>query len=151
MRPIRDADIPFLRAVYASTRAQEMALVDWNDDEKRAFLDMQFDAQHRYYREHYPRATFDVILRGDDPVGRLYVEEWPEEIRIIDIALLPESRDQGIGSGLLCGLMDRATRMGKGLSIHVEKSNPAMRLYGRLGFEKTGEHGLYDLMRWTSS
>ncbi len=148
LRPIEDADIPFLFQVYASTRADEMAMVPWNDEEKHQFLAMQFHAQHTYYIENYTKATFDVILWKNEPVGRLYVEEWPTELRIIDIALLPQYRNQGIGSYFLKKLMKRAQAAKKGLSIHVEQNNPAMQLYKRLKFKKVGEHGVYDLMEW---
>ncbi len=149
LRPIEDSDLPFLFDLYASTRADEMAMVDWKDEEKQQFLAMQFHAQHTYYQENYTEATFDVILYQDTPVGRLYVEEWSTELRIIDIALLPQYRNQGIGSYYLRQLMTRAATAQKAVSIHVERNNPALMLYKRLGFKKIGEHSLYDLMEWT--
>jgi hypothetical protein len=92
LRDITPEDEAFLCSVYASTRSDEMALVDWNDSQKKAFLDMQFTAQSRYYRENYPDAAFQIIVASGRQVGRLYVEQWVEEIRIIDISLLPEFR-----------------------------------------------------------
>ena len=148
LRPIEDADMPFLRLLYAGTRASEMAMLPWDDEQRRAFLYMQFDAQHDYYTKHYRQASFDLIVQGKMPIGRLYVEEWPREIRVIDIALLPEHCNRGVGSRMLDEIMERAASLGKGVSIHVEQDNPAMRLYLRLGFVKVGEHGVYDLMRW---
>lgn len=147
LRPATDDDRAFLRAVYGGTRAEELASVPWTDAEKAAFLDQQFSAQDTHYREHYPTAEFLVILDGDEPVGRLYVDRWKREIRIMDIALLPQARGRGIGSALLSELIEESERSGKALSIHVELENPARSLYDRLGFEEVEERGVYVLMR----
>jgi ribosomal protein S18 acetylase RimI-like enzyme len=149
LRPITPDDEPFLSRVYASTREEELALTDWDEAQKAAFLQQQFAAQHRYYQENYRQTTFDVILADGQPVGRLYVARWAKEIRIVDIALLPEHRGTGIGSNLLHELMAEAAAAGKPVSIHVERYNPAMRLYMRIGFIPVGEHGVYLLMQWT--
>ncbi|HYP41543.1 MAG TPA: GNAT family N-acetyltransferase [Chloroflexia bacterium] len=147
-RPITSDDEALLYRIYASTREDEMALVDWDEAQKAAFLIMQFTAQHRYYQEHYPDAAFEVILLNGQPAGRLYVDQWPEEVRIVDITLLPEYRNAGIGTTLLKGILEEAAQAGKRVSIHVERFNPAMRLYERLGFSTVGEHGVYYLMEW---
>ena len=91
-RPIRLDDEPFLSQVYASTRLEELAVTDWNDEQKAAFLRMQFVAQHKFYQDNYTETDFLVILQDDTPIGRLYVACWQEEIRIVDIALLPAYR-----------------------------------------------------------
>lgn len=148
LRPITEADMPFLLELYASTRAHEMAMIPWTDEEKQQFLAMQFHAQHTYYIENYQEATFDLILWEDQPIGRLYVDEWLQELRIVDIALLPQYRNHGIGTYYLKALMQRASKEGKGISIHVEHNNPAMALYTRLGFQKIDETGIYHLMEW---
>jgi ribosomal protein S18 acetylase RimI-like enzyme len=90
------------------------------------------------------------MVRGDDPVGRLYLDRGGREYRVIDIALLPEQRGQGLGGALLRDLMDDAAASGKGLPIHVEKSNRALRLYRRLGFVTVGDRGVHCIMRWTA-
>ena len=151
LRAATPEDEPFLLAVYASTRADELALVDWSDEQKAAFLQMQFTAQHRYYREHYADATFDVVLCDGEPAGRLYVARWPTEIRIIDIALLPVYRNRGIGAWLLERLLVEAAEANKRVSIHVERFNPALRLYARLGFQPIADLGVNLLMEWSAS
>src|SRR6185437_16635571 len=103
-------------------------------------------AQDAYYREHYASAAFDVIEVDGEPAGRLYVARWDHDIRIIDIALLPEYRGRGIGTALLRELLAEAAADGKRLSIHVELNNPARRLYERLGFVQVEERGVYLLM-----
>jgi len=149
LRPATAEDGPLLYAVYASTRAEELALVDWDEGQKTAFVQMQFTAQHQYYHEHYADAAFQVVVCDGDPAGRLYVARWPTEIRIIDIALLPQYRNRGIGGLLLEQLLDEAAQAGKRVSIHVERFNPALRLYARLGFRQLEERGVYLLMEWT--
>jgi ribosomal protein S18 acetylase RimI-like enzyme len=149
LRPITPDDEEFLCQVYASTREEELALTDWDPAQKAAFVQMQFAAQHRYYQENYRQTTFDVILVDGQPAGRLYVARWAKQIRIVDIALLPEYRNAKIGSTLLHELMTEAAAAGKPVSIHVERYNPALRLYTRLGFVPIGEHGVYFLMEWT--
>jgi ribosomal protein S18 acetylase RimI-like enzyme len=149
-RRMRDTDLPFLERLYASTRQEELAPVPWPGDAKRAFLGQQFRAQHAHYRQHYPAADWLVILRAGEPVGRLYVAHWEREHRVIDIAFLPEHRRQGLGGALMRDLLDAAAAAGKAVTIHVEKNNPAMGMYRRLGFVTAADKGVYDLMRWTA-
>lgn len=139
----------FLLRLYATTRADEMAMVtDWSDEQKEWFVRMQFQAQHAWYQEHYGDGQFDLILIDGVPAGRLYVHRRAAEIRLVDISLVPELRGRGIGSALLRELMAEADAAGKPLTIHVEKYNPAMRLYCRLGFKPIEDRGPYDLMEW---
>ncbi len=147
-RESTDDDLGFVALVYASTRVEEVASTGWPMEVQHQFLAQQADAQHRHYRAHYPNAEWLVIERVGKPIGRLYIEEWPTQFRLIDIALLPEGRGDGVGSAILADLQEAAAAAGKRLSIHVERNNPAMRLYVRLGFAKIDEHGVYDLMEW---
>jgi ribosomal protein S18 acetylase RimI-like enzyme len=146
-RPITDADLPFLAQLYASTRMEELAVTDWSDAQKAAFLQMQFDAQHAHYQKHYTGSDFLVIERDGGAVGRLYLARWSAEHRIVDIAFLPAHRGRGLGTALITDLLDEAAAAAKAVTIHVEKFNPAMSLYRRLGFVAAGEEGAYDLMR----
>lgn len=148
VRPIIAADADFLCDLYADTRADEMAAVDWPAEQKQAFLRMQFDAQHRHYQQYYPNAAFDIILLAGRPIGRLYLDRWATEFRIVDIALVPEHRKRGIGTAFLQAIHAEAQRAGLPVTIHVEQFNPALRLYQRLGFEPVGVNGVYYLMKW---
>jgi ribosomal protein S18 acetylase RimI-like enzyme len=129
--------------VYASTRAEELSVVPWDDAQKEAFLRQQFEAQDAWWRENYAAASFDVIAVDGEPVGRLYVHRGPSEIRIVDIALLPEHRGDGVGTLLLRDLLAEADAAGKSVTIHVERMNPALRLYERLGFSVAEDKGVY--------
>jgi ribosomal protein S18 acetylase RimI-like enzyme len=148
LRPIVPDDRSFLRAVYASTRELELAAVEWDAAQKAAFVEMQFDAQHAYYQEHYAGAAFDVILVDGQPAGRLYVKRGSDEFRIVDIALLAEFCNRGVGTMLLRGLQSEAALAGKPLRIHVERFNPALRLYERLGFRQIEDKGVYLFLEW---
>ncbi len=134
--------------VYASTRAEELALVDWTLEQKLAFLQMQFNAQRQHYRVYYPAATYHLIRRDDVPIGRMIVHRSQDEILLMDIALLPESRNAGIGTALIRELQDEAARTRRALRLHVETFNPARRLYDRLGFHPLVESGIYVEMEW---
>lgn len=149
-RPIRDDDLGFLLALYASTRVEELALTDWSDEVKGEFLRQQFEAQHRHYVERYPGAELALLLAGEEPIGRLYVARWEREIRLMDIALVAAWRGRGLGSRLIRELQAEAQATGRTLSVHVEIFNPARRLYERLGFRKAGETGPYWLLEWRS-
>jgi GNAT superfamily N-acetyltransferase len=148
LRPVAPEDEPFLLYVYAGTRAEELAPLPWTDEQRAAFVASQFAAQTAHYAEHYEGMSADVILVDGQPAGRLLVARWPREIRIVDIALLPDFRGDGVGTGLLRDLMTEAGTAGKRLSIHVERFNRALALYRRLGFRPVGDEGVYVRMEW---
>jgi ribosomal protein S18 acetylase RimI-like enzyme len=147
-RPMSDADLPFLAALYASTREAELAPVPWSDAEKRAFLRQQFEAQHVHYMTYYGDAEFLIIEKDNEAVGRLYLHGGAAELRIVDIAFLPDWRGRGLGTAILQDLCEEAAAAGKAVSIHVECYNPALRLYRRLGFAQVEDKGVYRLMEW---
>jgi GNAT superfamily N-acetyltransferase len=148
LRPVTPADAAFLFLVYASTRTEELASTDWDEQRKQAFLRMQFHAQSRHYALHYGGASFSVIEIDGAAVGRLYVDRPADEIRVVDIALLPQHRGHGIGTRLLRAILAEGADAGVPVTIHVEGFNPAMRLYLRLGFKEVADAGLYKLMEW---
>jgi ribosomal protein S18 acetylase RimI-like enzyme len=149
LRPATKADRAFLVELYAGTRAEELALVDWDEETKRAFIEHQFSAQDDHYRANYPGAALDLIEVEGERAGRLYVYRGEEDIRIMDIAVAPAFRGQGIGTALIEELIAEARSSGRSVSIHVEMQNPARGLYERLGFIQIGEHGVYVLMEWS--
>ena len=146
LRPITDADMGFLRRLYATTREDELKQVDWTPEQKTAFVEHQFQAQHQFWQENYQDTSWDLILRDGQPIGRLYVARWPDDIRIVDIALMPEHRGGGLGTRLIRELFAEGDATGRKVSIHVEIFNPARRLYERLGFVQAGDRGVYLLM-----
>jgi ribosomal protein S18 acetylase RimI-like enzyme len=142
-------DLEFLQRVYFSTRWEELEITGWNQAQKLGFLHMQFHAQDTHYRAHYPGAEFLVVLRGDEPIGRIYLYATPTELRIMDIALLPEHRGHGHGRALMQAALHEARADNKIVTLHVEHHNPARSWYERLGFEALEDTGVYLYMRWT--
>src|ERR1043165_2034441 len=143
LRPVGPDDYDFLVAVYGSTRAEEMALVPWDEEQQHAFIQAQFNAQK------YPAANHDLIVANDRPVGHLYVARLDHEIRIVDLTLLPAERNAGIGSYLIQQLLDEANRSGKLTRIFVEEFNPSLHLFERLGFSRSEQQGIHVLMQKT--
>lgn len=137
------ADLDFSASVYALTRADEMASVDWSDAMKQSFCHQQFDAQRTHYVNHYPRAQFLIIQRDDEPVGRVYFEQTAHELRLMEITLVPVARNLGIGGAVGRALKWRAHNSGVPMGLHVEPFNPARRLYERQGFREVETRGLY--------
>lgn len=150
LRPETDGDIPFLRALYASTRELELSVTGWSDEQKLAFCDSQFDAQRSHYRAQIENCRFDVLECRGEPLGRLYLETRVTQLHIVDIAIAPAWRSKGIGTAVLQAIIENAARSGRGVCIFVEKFNPAMRLYRRLGFTDLRDAGPYIEMEWAA-
>lgn len=148
LRPVTSEDEGFLRLVYAEGRREELAQVAWPEGALEAFVSQQFAAQSAHYTEaNYPGAEYSVIELDGEPVGRLYVHRGGSEIRVMEIGLMPAARGRGIGTGLLQGILDEGQATGRMVSMHVEKFNPALRLYERLGFQIAGDRGVYWLLQ----
>ena len=145
LRDVLPEDRELLFRIYASTREAEMSLVPWSDEQKQAFLEMQFEAQDRDYRHRYPRGEFKIIMRNSDAVGRIYFNRGENLIHILDITVLPEYRNGGIGSKIMNDLLHEATLGGKTVDIFVEDFNPSVRLFERLGFSVARQEG-YNLL-----
>ena len=146
LRPAGPGDAELLLRIYASTREEELAVVPWDASVKEAFLRMQFAAQDSFYRATYPHASYDLVVSGDKVLGRLYVHRGEPAWLVLDIALLPEHRGNGIGTRLLKQVIAEATLAGKPVQIHVERYNPARGLYHRLGFSEIEDQGIYLLL-----
>ena len=149
LRPALAGDEEFLFSVYASERTEELEAVDWDAAQKQAFLRMQFNAQFRYYVEHYRGAEYLVILLDDQAVGRLYIHRRSDQIRVMDIALLPEFQRRGIGSFLLNQILEEGLKKSLPVTMHVERYHPALHWYERLGFHLAEDKGVYYFMEWS--
>lgn len=149
--PVKESDKPFLIELYSSTRAEEMATVPWSDEQKQAFLQKQFEAQNISYRERYPNASFDIIKLNDERIGRFYLAELADEIRIIDLAVLPQHFNREFYIKLIEKVLKKGEIDGKPVQIYLESFNPLAEIFARLGFQKAGEHGIYFLWRHLSA
>jgi ribosomal protein S18 acetylase RimI-like enzyme len=144
LRPVEPGDEDFLLGVYAGSRADEMALVPWDEARKLAFVRSQFEAQYAQYNERFPDAEYNVILYQGRPVGRLWIGRTPEQIRLLDIAILPEFQNQGIGATLLRELLAESEQRGLPLRHMVFKLNTAaLRFYSQFGFSQIDDVGAY--------
>ena len=151
LRAANDSDLPWLRDLYASTRAEEMAPVPWPEIAKRSFLDQQFGLQHQHYLKHFGDADFLAIEHAErGPVGRYYLQRVAPEHLLVDISLFPPLRGSGVGTALIRQSQQDAAKLSRGMRLHVQQSNPgARRLYERLGFvaEEDAE-GTHRPMLW---
>jgi ribosomal protein S18 acetylase RimI-like enzyme len=145
-RPAREADTAFIARVYASTREDEVARMAFGDEERAAFVAQQFATQSAHYARHYGGASYDVVLVDGVEAGRLIVADLADEVLIVDVALLPAFRGRGVGTRLLAPILAEADAAGRSVGIHVERSNPARRLYERLGFVAGDDDGVYRKM-----
>lgn len=143
LRPIAAGDREVLFRIYASTREEERLLLGWDPVQWEVFLRQQFGFQHDQYMVAYQNPSFDLVLLEGEPVGRLYVDRRCDEIRVVDIALLTEFRCRGIGGRLLRSLIGEAEAAGRFLGLHVEKNNPILDFYRRLGFQDAADRGVY--------
>jgi GNAT superfamily N-acetyltransferase len=148
LRPETEADISFLRRLYASTRWDELALTDWTDTQKLAFADSQFGLQRHHYRTYYPTSDWGVLEDHGVPAGRLYIYRNVGKLEVLDVALLPEWRGRGIGTALMEWVCEQALATGQTVTIAVEKFNRAQALYRRLGFREVADEGVYWFMEW---
>lgn len=151
LRPATAEDDSFLRKVFASTRAEVLGLAAWDVAQQQTFLEMQYQAQRRSYRGQFPGADYCIIQCNAVDAGRLIVDRSAQALHLVDISLLPEHRNAGLGTALIRDLQVEAARTGSPVVLHVDKANPARRLYERLGFEQTAGDDIYLEMVWPPS
>ncbi|MBI1202382.1 MAG: GNAT family N-acetyltransferase [Rhodopseudomonas sp.] len=148
LRPEREDDTPFLMQLYASTREAELAPVPWTSEIKQTFLANQFRAQRHHYRTFIDGCRFDVIEHDSQPIGRLYLDHRQTCVHVVDIALLPAWRGQGVGTAIFAALQDWSRARSLGVGIFVEKFSPALRFYRRLGFTAVADQDIVIEMEW---
>lgn len=146
LRPEQSSDRPFLLKLFGTTRAQEMAQSMLPPAAKAKFLESQFNAQHSSYRHQFPQGKFDIVLYKKKPIGRLYINLGKEELRMIDLSILPAYRGKGIGSQIFDEVLKQGKAANVPVRLHVMYNNPAYELYKRLGFRKIADDGPYYVM-----
>lgn len=140
-------DEEFLQDVYATTR-EDVNLVPWDENLKREFILMQYRAQKAHYAEYYPRSDHYIILFDGRPAGRYWIDYGREDVRFVDMAVLPEFRGQGIGTVLFKDALKHAREMGLPAILHVIKGHRSIPMYKRMGFRFAGDNGAHDKMEW---
>ncbi|HEV2864708.1 MAG TPA: GNAT family N-acetyltransferase [Pyrinomonadaceae bacterium] len=152
LRPVTGDDYEEMVRVYASTRADELALVPWDDAQKLAFCRMQYEAQKKDYDARFPGAEYDVLMLDGRTAGRVWIGRDEREIRLLDIALLPWARNRGVGTAIFGRLIEEARASGLRLRHMVFAQNfDALRFYERLGFVVFEDLGGYKHMEWRPS
>ncbi|MGC6586869.1 GNAT family N-acetyltransferase [Paenibacillus sp. Dod16] len=146
-----EEDTAFLYELYRSTRLREVSSWGWGEQEMEVFLRMQFDLQQRSYALQFPQASHLILMNNQLQAGRVIVHETPAEIRLVDISILPEFGNQGIGTAVLVHLQNMARTDSKSIRLHVIRSNPAITFYERIGFRIRGGDDVYVHMEWSAS
>ena len=142
-----ESDLPFLEALYAQVREEELRPVPWAPEKKQAFLSDQFRKQHAFYREQFVDARWWMLLHGAEAIGRVYIKPEDGGIGLVEISIVSDLRNHGLGAAVMQGLIDHADGNGLHISLHVEPYNPALRLYRRFGFKEIEAGGVYLFMR----
>lgn len=141
-------DEGFLFELYSSTR-EDLDVLGWPDATRRQFCELQWRAQRAGYATTHPGALDEVVEVEGQRVGRLLVDAGVDDLHVVDLALLPGHRGQGLGAALLAEVQREAASTSRGVRLHVAAGNPARALYERLGFTEVGSHGLHAELRWT--
>ena len=148
LRPVTPADGEFLLKLYKSSRGDDLRGLGWSDDRISEFLEMQYEAQQRLHENDYQNATGEIVLLDGKPAGHFLIERREDEIRCVDIALLPENRRAGIGTLLIRRLQNEARGASRPLRLQLIRFNRAVTLLERLGFVRTSETGTHFQMEW---
>lgn len=145
------ADADFLARLYASTRPDlhsitaDPAFVD-------SLIAMQQRLQTAAYAHAFPDADYLLLEHHGQCAGRIVIQQGAAELRLVDIALLPALRGQGLGSLILRALQRFCSERNLGLTLSVHHTNPdARRLYRRLGFEIASCSALSDQLVWNNA
>ncbi len=150
LRPVLADDMAFLSMLYATTRADELAMTGWPEATKSLFVVQQFTAQNASYLGEFPEADRLIVEQAGVAIGRVYVDSSGTSCHLIDITLMPAACGQGLGSALIGDLQRHAAARGQSVTLSVIATNPARRLYEQLGFRRTERGALYDQMVWRS-
>ena len=148
LRPATGEDAAFLLEVYKSSRGEDLRELGWDETRVAEFLDMQYEAQRTFDDRDYAQANHEVILSAGKRAGRLLVDSRENEIRCVDLALLPEFRNRGWGTLLVRRLQCEAAAANKPLRLQVIRYSRAVGLFERLGFVRTSESGTHFQMEW---
>jgi ribosomal protein S18 acetylase RimI-like enzyme len=141
LRPAGEEDLPFLYQLFCANRPELAGLPE-------PLLQMQFRAQSGGYGARFPGADHQIVVVEGRPIGQMLVAYLPAAIRLVDIALLPEAQGFFTGTQLVKDLQQRAAAAVKPLQLSVYETNPARRLYERLGFTITEQDGPRLQMTW---
>ena len=142
-RTVAPEDRAFLLSLFASARERELETLNWDSAQRDAFIEMQFNAQQNHYQNHFPQREHLVVFLDSRSIGMMDIARGSEEIRVLDVIIRPENRNAGIGTALMSDLLDESDRSAKPVRLYVEKFNPVITLYRRLGFQTIEDTGVH--------
>jgi len=150
LRTLQAEDEPMLFGLYRAVRSAELGMETWPAAQRDAMLRIQFVAQRRGYREQFPNLDERLIVRGESPIGWVIVDgSDSRKLYGIDIALLTEARQQGLGTRVMRSLQKEAAVGNRLFVIVVERGNVrALAFHRRLGFRAVGETEVHTVMEW---
>lgn len=148
LRAATPDDAAFMELVYKSSRGDDLRGLGWDENRIDEFLAMQYEAQRTIEGQDHQQAMDQVILFYGKPVGRLLVDSRDQEIRCLDLAVLPDFRNQGVGTATIRRLQDQAAKSRRSLRLQVIRFNRALNLFERLGFVRTSETGSHFQLEW---
>jgi len=145
--PAGASDGGFLYRLFEITRGQQFAQIPLDPTQREALVRMQFGAQQTGYRDQYPESQDYIVMTGDRPAGRLWLNESAGEIAIVDISILPEYQGRGLGTAVLGRTINDAKLAAKTIRLRVDRMNfRAARLYRLLGFEVVSSDDMFEEM-----
>ncbi|HEX3143325.1 MAG TPA: GNAT family N-acetyltransferase [Pyrinomonadaceae bacterium] len=148
LRPATEDDRDFLRGLYKSSRGDDLRGLGWDEPRIDEFLEMQYDAHQNFLITDHPNLQDQIVLSYGEPVGHLAVDQRSDEIRLVDVALLPEHRQRGTGTLLIQELQTQAAAAQRPLRLQIIRFNRAVELFEQLGFRRIGETGSHFQMEW---
>jgi len=141
-------DHAFLFSLFAAVHANDAM---GHDKVWQSLLPMQFQAQLAQQLATQNKSSLALVCMDQTPIGKCFIEYGQEDIHIIDIALLPDYQRRGIGGHLITRLCEEAAASRRFVSLRVQKTSRALRLYLRLGFEIAKDEGVVYLMQFRPS
>jgi ribosomal protein S18 acetylase RimI-like enzyme len=148
LRPVRNDEEDFWREVFCDSVSDHFSSLEMTENDLDNLLEMQFQAQNLDYRTNYPNASNDVILFNETKAGRVIHSTEHGDLHLIDLAVLSEFRNLGIGTKILKWLFGKSLRTRLPIRFYVEKMNPAFRLYEKLGFKVVTDVTSHFQMEW---
>lgn len=143
------SDEPALFDVFCRVRTRDLEADSWDEQVRAATLRLQFDAQRRGYLQEWPAAETRLVLAGGTIAGWVVVDLSGPTLHLLDIAVVPELRGQGIGARIMRALQDEASRAGRPLILTVVRTNlAAVRLYSRLAFQVVQSDEMHLVLEW---
>lgn len=135
----------FIKELFFYHKTHELNACNFQPEMLVSLLEMQFRAQEMAYQQQFPEAEGFVLATGQRPVGWLLINK-AETYHIVNIIVHHDFRGQGIGAAAINEIIEQARNSNLSVTVNVDKNNPALKLYSRLGFRVAGKDEVYVTM-----